>query len=224
MRRPASRAAFANCRLLRQADAVGRRLHAEVADLGRVAHGVEEDRRDGRLAAGELHRHLPPRLDGQRIVQQPLHVVERQLVDVADLIRVHEARVAHHVAAVGQVDRQDRAAPVLDRGRAVVVQRVGDRIEVPAGEETLDPAQEIRIDGERVGERAVLRTGLLDDDLAVALDDVGLDLADVLVRRGRRWIVRPREFASSPRARRLDRASRSSSASPTAASNARRSS
>ena len=43
-------------RLLREADAVGRRLHAEVADLARVADGVEEDRRDRRLAAGELHR------------------------------------------------------------------------------------------------------------------------------------------------------------------------
>ena len=170
--------------VLRQADPVGRRLHAEVTDLGRVAHGVEEDRRNGGLAAGELHGHLPPRLDRQRIVQKPLHLVERQLVDVADLIRVHEAGVAHHVAAVGQVDRQDRPAPVLDRRGAVIVQRVGDRIEVAAGEETLDPAQKIRIDGQRVGERSVLRAGLLDDHLAVALDDVRFDLADVLVDEG----------------------------------------
>ena len=102
--------------------------------LGRVAHGVEEDRRDRRLAAGELHGHLPPRLDRQRVVQELLHLVERQLVDVTDLIRVHEARVAHHVAAVRQVDRQDRPAPVLDGRRAVIVQRVGDRIEIAARE------------------------------------------------------------------------------------------
>ena len=33
----------------------------------------------------------------------------------ADLVGVHEARIAHHVAAVGQVDRQHRAAAVRDR-------------------------------------------------------------------------------------------------------------
>ena len=38
-----------------------------------------------------------------------------------------------------------------------------------------------RVDRERVGEGAVNRAGLLDDDLAVALDDGGRDLADVLV-------------------------------------------
>ena len=163
-------------------------------------------------------------LIGQRIVQQLLHLVERQLVDVADLIRVHEARVAHHVAAVGQVDRQDRAAAVLDRRRAVVVQRVGDRVEVAAGEQALDPAQELRIDRQRVGERAVLRAGLLDDDLAVALEDVRLDLADVLVDQRGDGLLAARGFASGPRARRSGRASRSSAASRAAASSARRSS
>ena len=39
--------------------------------------------------------------------------------------------------------------------------------------------QERRVDRQRVGEGAVHRAGLLDDDLAVALEDVGLDLADV---------------------------------------------
>ena len=36
----------------------------------------------------------------------------RQLVDVADLVGVHEARIAHHVAAVRQIDGQHRAASV----------------------------------------------------------------------------------------------------------------
>ena len=47
---------------------------------------------------------------------------QRQLMHEADLVRVHEARVAHHVAAVGQVDGQNRAAAVLDRAGAVIVQ------------------------------------------------------------------------------------------------------
>ena len=50
-------------RALGELDAVGRRLDAVVADLARVADRVEEVRRDRRLAARELHRHLPARLD-----------------------------------------------------------------------------------------------------------------------------------------------------------------
>ena len=65
---------------------------------------------------------------------------QRELVDVADLVGVHEARVAHHVAAVGQVDRQHRAAAVLDRRGAVVVQRVGDGREVAARKERFEAA------------------------------------------------------------------------------------
>src|SRR5690606_4071228 len=48
---------------LGELDAVGRGLHRVVADLLRVADRVEEVRRERRLAARELHRHLPTRLD-----------------------------------------------------------------------------------------------------------------------------------------------------------------
>ena len=107
---------------LGELDAVGRRLHAVVADLARVADRVEEVRRHRRLAARELHRHLAARLDRDRVVEDLLDVLPRQLVDEPDLVRVHEARVAHHVAAVGQVDGQHRAAAVQHGGGAVVVQ------------------------------------------------------------------------------------------------------
>ena len=40
------RGGLGELRLLREADAVGGALHAEVADLARVADGVEEVRRD----------------------------------------------------------------------------------------------------------------------------------------------------------------------------------
>ena len=36
-----------------------------------------------------------------------------QFVDEADLVGVHEAGIAHHVAAVGEVDGQHRSAAVL---------------------------------------------------------------------------------------------------------------
>ena len=103
---------------LRELDAVGGRLDAVVADLLGIADRVEEVRRQRRLAARELHRHLPLRLDRDGIVEQRLDVFPAQLVDEPDLVRVHEARVAHHVAAVGQVDRQHRTAAVLDRSRS----------------------------------------------------------------------------------------------------------
>ena len=168
-------------RILGEADAVGGRLDAEVADLSRIPHGVEKDRRDCRLAPRELHRHLPLRLDAHRVVEQFPDVVQTELVNVAHLVRVHEARVAHHVAAIGQVDRQDRAAPVLDRGRSVVVQAVGDRVEIPAREQAFEPLEECRVDRQRVDEGAVLGAGLFDQDLSVALDDVRLDFGDVVV-------------------------------------------
>src|SRR5262249_4686648 len=78
-------------------------------------------------------------------------------------------------------DRQHRAASMLDGRCAVVVQRVRDRSEIAAGEQRLETMEELWIDRERVRERAVLRAGLLDHDLAVALDDLRLDLADLLV-------------------------------------------
>ena len=56
----------------------------------------------------------------ERVVEDLLHLLPLELVDEADLVRVHEARVAHHVAAVREVDRQHRTAPVLDRRRAVI--------------------------------------------------------------------------------------------------------
>ena len=109
-------------RALGELDAVGRRLHRVVADLARVTHRVEEVRRHRRLAARELHRHLPARLDRDGVVEDLLDVFPAQLVDEPDLVRVHEAGVAHHVAAVRQVDGQHRAAAVLDGAAAVVVE------------------------------------------------------------------------------------------------------
>ncbi len=94
-------------------DSVGRRLHRVVANLAGVADGIQEVGRKRRLATGELHRHLAARLDGDGVVQHRLDVFPAQLVDEADLVGVHEAGIAHHVAAIGQVDGQHRAASVL---------------------------------------------------------------------------------------------------------------
>ena len=113
---------LAELRALGEFDAVGRGLHAVVADFAGVADRVQEVGRQGRLATGELHRHLAARLDGDGVVEQRLDVFPAQLVHEADLVGVHEARIAHHVAAVGEVDGQHRAAAVGDGAGAVVVQ------------------------------------------------------------------------------------------------------
>ena len=102
-------------------------------------------------------------------------------MDKAYLVGVHEAGIAHHVAAVRQVDRQHRAAAVLDGARSVIVQAlviVGAN--VAAGEVGFNPVQELGVNGHHVFKVAVLGAILQHPDLAVALDDVGLDLAGLL--------------------------------------------
>ena len=96
-------------------------------------------------------------------------------MNIADLVGVHEARVAHHVAAVRQIDRQNGAAAVFDGAAAVVVKIfivVGR--DVAAGEDLFDPFEELHIDGHQVFGLAMLRTIFDHPDLAVALDDVRL--------------------------------------------------
>jgi hypothetical protein len=106
-------------------------------------------------------------------------------VDVAHLIGIHEARIAHHVAAVGEVDREDRAATVLDGARPVIVNLVLGHRHVATAEEALDPGEELRVDGDHVLEAAVRGARLLHDDLAVLLDDARADLPGFVVDQRR---------------------------------------
>jgi len=82
-------------------DAVGGGLHAVVADLAGVGHGLEEVRTHGWLAAGELHGHLTAWLDAQSVIKNFLNFVPTEFVNVTNLVGVHEAGIAHHVAAIG---------------------------------------------------------------------------------------------------------------------------
>ena len=169
-------------RALGELDTVGRSLHALIAQLAAIADGVQEVRRKRRLAAGELHRKLAARLDRNGVVEQGLDVFPRQLVHEADLVGVHEARIAHHVAAVGQIDGQDRAAAVRDGAGTVIVQFfVVVRANVAAGEHVFEMLAEGGIDRHQVFEVAVDGALLHHHDLAVLLDDLGLDLAQLFV-------------------------------------------
>ena len=111
---------------------------------------------------------------------------QRQLVDEAHLVRVHEARVAHHVAAVGQVHREDRSASVLDRAAAVVVQLlVVVRLDVAPRERFLEVLEHRRVDRHDVLEVPVNRAVLDHHDLAVALENRRFDFADLLGQENR---------------------------------------
>ena len=80
-----------------------------------------------------------------------LNVVPGKLVHKAHLVGVHEAGIAHHVAAVGQVHGEHGAAPVFDGTGTVVVKTfVVVGANVAAREVLLDPLQEIRVHGHHV--------------------------------------------------------------------------
>ena len=169
---------------LGELDTVGGGLDGVVADLAGVGYGVKEVGRERGLATGELDGHLTTRLDGDGVVEHGLDFVPRELVDEADLVGVHEAGVAHHVAAVGEVDRQDRTAAVSDRRGAVVVELgVVVGADVAAGKGLFKVLEEGRVDGHDVFEVAVLGAILDHEDLAVALDDLSLDFANLLIQK-----------------------------------------
>ena len=165
-------------------DAVGRGLHAVVADLPRVSEGIQEVRAHGRFAAAELHGHLAARLDLQRVIQDFLNLFPAQLMHIADLVGVHEARIAHHVAAIRQVDGKHRSAAVAHCRRAVLVQIfVVVRGNVSARKLLFNPAKELGINGHHVFVVAVERAVLHHPDLPVALDNLRFDLADLFVHQ-----------------------------------------
>ncbi len=61
------------------------------------------------------------RLERNRVVQNLFRVFKRRFVNVADLIRVHKTRVAHHIAAVRQINGQNRAAPEFNVRSSVMM-------------------------------------------------------------------------------------------------------
>ena len=165
-------------------DAVGSSLDRVVADLAAVGDGVKEVRGERGLAAGELYAHLTTRLDGDRVVEHGLDLIPGELVDEADLIGVHEAGVAHHVAAVGQIDGEDRAAAVGNGRSAVIVELlviVGAH--VAAGEALFEMLEERGVHGHEIFKVAVDGAILDHENLAVALDDLRLDFANLLIQK-----------------------------------------
>jgi hypothetical protein len=105
-------------------------------------------------------------------------------VDEANLVGIHEARIAHHVATVREIHRQNGAAAPLHGRRAVVVQLlIVVRAHVAAGKHGFDVPEHLRINRHYVFEVAMLGAVLHHQDLAVALDDLSFDLTDFFVQK-----------------------------------------
>ncbi len=137
----------------------------------------------GRLAAGELHGHLAARLDLQRVVENFLNFFPAQFVDVADLVGVHEAGIAHHVAAVGEVNGENRAAAVAHGARSVAdadLRRCARECRGP-GKFCSIHCEELGVDGHQVFVLAVDGALFHHPDLAIALDNLRFDFADFFV-------------------------------------------
>ena len=167
---------------LGELDSIGCGLDGRVTNLAGVGYGVKEVWRQRRLATRELHRHLALGLDGHGVVEHGLDLVPRKLVDEADLVGVHEAGIAHHVAAIGEVDGQHGPTTVGHRGSTVVVQfLVVVGANVAAWEDFFEVLEESRVDRHDVFKVTVDGAVLDHQDLAVALDDLRLDLADFFV-------------------------------------------
>jgi hypothetical protein len=114
-----------------------------------------------------------------------LDVVPGEFVNEADLVGVHKAGVAHHVAAVGEVDRENGAAAVLDGRRAVIVKAlVVVGLNVAARENVFEMFEEGGVNGHNVFEVTVNEAVLDHKDFAVAFDDLLADFGDALRAEG----------------------------------------
>ena len=101
-----------------------------------------------------------------------------------NLVGVHEAGIAHHVATVGEIDSEHGAAAVGDGAGAVVVELfVVMGTDVAARENIFQVFGKSRVDGHKVLEHAMLGALFDHEDLAVALNDLRLDFADGLVQK-----------------------------------------
>src|SRR5688572_23852515 len=165
-----------------EANAVGRGENPVETDLLRISDGLEVIRRERRLTAGEENDHLASWFERNSTVQDRFRVFKCRFVNVANLVCVHEARIAHHVATVGQVDSQHRAAAKLDVGSPVTMHVfVFGGAEVATEEERLDAFEKRGIRRHHVFKLAVLRTVLAHHDLTVVFNDLRFDLTRMLV-------------------------------------------
>ena len=109
-------------------------------------------------------------------------------MNITNLVGIHEAGVAHHVTAVGEIDSEDCAAAELDvRGPVLMHVRIFGCLKVTAKKERLDPFEKRRIGGHHINKLAMFRTGLAHDDLAVLFHNLCFDFSRMFIHQRLKW-------------------------------------
>src|SRR6185503_11044723 len=104
---------FAKLNIFSITNAVSRRENSVEADFLRICDCFQVIRRIGWFAAGEEDNDLALWLERNSAIENCFRIFKRGLVDITNLVRIHEARVAHHVATVRQINCQHRPASKL---------------------------------------------------------------------------------------------------------------
>ena len=108
-----------------------------------------------------------------------------QLVNVSNLVRVHEARLHIMLQRLVRSTNQHRRVK-LDVRRSVTMHVfIFGGAEVTTKEQRLDALEKRRIGRHHIFKLAVLRTVLAHHDLAVVFNDLGLDFTRMLVHQSR---------------------------------------
>jgi hypothetical protein len=107
-------------------------------------------------------------------------------VNETNLVCIHEARIAHHVAAIGQVDREHGAPTILDGACTMIVKfLVVMRLNISTRKHIFNVGEKLGIDGHHVFEVPVGGTILHHPDFAISFNDLGLNLAHFFVEQHR---------------------------------------
>src|SRR5258705_3014173 len=118
---PRSLGCLTKLNVLGETYAVGGRKNSVEANLLSVSDDFELVGRKSWFTTGKENNDLALWLKRNCAIQNCFGIFKRRLVNIANLIRVHEAGIAHHVAAIGEVDSQNSAATKLDVRCAVMM-------------------------------------------------------------------------------------------------------
>src|SRR5262245_49400898 len=112
-----------SCELLAlcELDSVCCRLHTGVTEFAGIRDGIQEVRGHRRFATGELDGHLTPGFYPDGVVHDFHDLFPGQLVNVAYLVCIHETGIAHHVATVREINRENGTTAMPDSAAAVIV-------------------------------------------------------------------------------------------------------
>ena len=131
-----------------------------------------------RLAARELHRHLALRLDGDGVIEQGLDVFPLNSCTKPTWLASmkHGSHIMLQRLVRSTVSTEPRPWVMVLEPCLCSVESLCARMSRP-GKYVFQVLEERRVDGHHVFEMAVNRAILHHQDLAVALDHLGLDLA-----------------------------------------------